>query len=258
MATITAAQVSDLRKRTGVSMMAVKSALEEAGGNEEKAIEILRKRGQAQAVKKSAREQREGVIFSAQTQGKAALLLLGCETDFVARNEDFRALGHSLVETLLTKGAEAATMDGAKRLPEAIQKLGENLSIVEMNEVSAPILGVYVHTNGKIGVIVGLNSGAVELARDAAMHAAAMNPQVVSPEEVKADAVEKEKEIWREQLKKEGKPEAIWDKIMVGKEKKFREESALLKQPFAKDPSKTVEQHLAGAKVTGYVRLSVS
>lgn len=254
---ISAQQVAELRRRTGVSITAVKQALEEAGGNEDKAIEILRKRGEAQAVKKSAREQREGIIFSAQTQGKAVLLLLGCETDFVARNEDFRALGKTIAETLLAKGPDVAKAEAEKLLPAAVQKLGENISVVETNEVQAPVLGVYVHTNHKIGVIIGLASGTTELARDAAMHAAAMNPKVVSPEEVSSDAVEKEKEVWRGQLKKEGKPEAIWDKIMMGKEKKFREESALLKQPFAKDPTQTVEQYLGGAKVTGYVRLSV-
>ena len=143
-------------------------------------------------------------------------------------------------------------------MPELVNKLGENIGLVEMRVIEGAVLGTYVHSNAKIGVIVALATGAEDAAKDAAMHAAAMNPQVVSPEEVKAEAVEKEKAIWREQLKKEGKPEAIWDKIMLGKEKKFREESALLRQPFAKDPSKTVEQHLAGAKVTAYVRLSVS
>lgn len=238
-------------------MMVVKQALEEAGGNEEKAIAILRKKGETDRIKKSAREQREGVIFSAQAQGKAALLLLGCETDFVARNEDFRALGKTLVETILAKGANAAKTKAEKLLPQMIQKLGENLSILEVNEVAAPVIGIYVHTNSKIGVIIGLDQGATALARDIAMHAAAMSPMVVSPSEVPQETIEKEKEIWREQLKKEGKPEAIFEKIMLGKEKKFREEHALLTQPFAKDPSKKVEQILSGAKVTAYVRLSV-
>lgn len=254
---VSAQQVAELRRRTGVSMMAVKQALEEANGNEEKAIEILRKKGETDRVKKSSREATEGAIFSAQSQGKAALLLLGCETDFVARNEDFCTLGKKLAETLLAKGADAVKGEAEKLLPSMIQKLGENLSVVEMNAVAAPVIGIYVHSNSKIGVIVGLDQGTTELARDTAMHAAAMNPKVVSPSDVAAEAVEKEKEIWREQLKKEGKPEAIWDKIMMGKEKKFREELALLTQPFAKDQSKKVEQVLGGAKVTAYIRLSV-
>lgn len=257
MPSVSTKQVAELRRRTGVSMMAVKSALEEAKGDEEKAIEILRKRGETDRIKKSSREQREGVIFSAQAAGKAALLLLHCETDFVARNDDFRSLGKTLTETLLTKGEGTVKGEAEKAIPSAIQKLGENLSLGEMHIVAAPTIGVYVHTNSKIGVAIGLDQGTTELARDCAMHAAAMNPKVVAPSDVPAEAVEKEKEIWREQLKKEGKPEAIWDKIMLGKEKKFREEHALLTQPFAKDPSKKVEQILGGAKVTAYVRLSV-
>ncbi|MFH0851429.1 MAG: translation elongation factor Ts, partial [Candidatus Peregrinibacteria bacterium] len=114
------------------------------------------------------------------------------------------------------------------------------------------------HTNSKIGVVIALEGGSVESARDTAMHAAAMNPTVTRPEEVANEKVEKEKEIWREQLKKEGKPEAMMTKIMMGKERKFREENALLKQPFVKDPAKTVEQFLGTAKVTAYVRLAVS
>ncbi len=108
------------------------------------------------------------------------------------------------------------------------------------------------------GVIIGLDGSTKEVARDISMHAAALSPRYVHPEEVGADVLEKEKEIWREQLKKDGKPEAMWDKIMTGKENKFREENSILKQAFVKDPSKTVEQHLGTAKITAYVRVSVA
>lgn len=127
-----------------------------------------------------------------------------------------------------------------------------------MHLVTGATVGTYLHTNGKIGVIIALEGGTADAARDVAMHAAAMNPTVTSPDEVSAEKVEQEKEIWREQLKKEGKPEAMFDKIMLGKEKKFREENALLKQAFVKDPSKTIEQFLESAKVAKYVRLAVS
>lgn len=260
---VTATQVSSLRSRTGVSILACKTALEEAAGDEEKAIEILRKRGEADRVKKSAREQHEGAIFSAQAPGKAVLLLLGCETDFVARNEDFRSFGQRLAGVLLAKGGVEAKAEADRGLSQMVQKLGENLSLVEVNEVAAPVIGVYVHPSlssgqaSKIGVIIGLQGGTAEIARDLAMHAAAMNPKVVAPSDVSPPLVEKEKEIWREQLKKEGKPEAIWDKIMMGKEKKFREEQALLTQPFAKDQTKKVKDMLGQAKVTAYARLAV-
>jgi elongation factor Ts len=238
-------------------MLACKDALDEAGGNEDKAIEILRKKGEAQAVKKAGREQNEGAVFAISAGGKAAMVLLRCETDFVARNSDFRSMGEGLVKTLLEKG-ESETKNRAQGLvPEYVQKLGENISLTEMEIAEAKTLGTYVHTNSKIGVIIGMEGGTEELAHDIAMHAAAMRPSVISPDDVPAESVEKEKEIWREQLKKEGKPEAIWDKIMMGKEKKFREESALLTQPFAKDQNKKVKDILGGAKITAYARLAV-
>lgn len=254
---VTASQVSSLRGRTGAPMLLCKTALEEASGNEEKAIEILRKKGEAQAVKKAGRELAEGAVFSHQQGGKAGLVLIGCETDFVARNEEFRKMGRELAEVLLNEGKEAVKAKAKEVIPHAVQKLGENIQLLETNTAEAPILGIYVHTNSKIGVIIGLENGTEELARDLAMHAAAMNPQVVSPDDVAGTAVEKEKEIWKEQLKKEGKPEAILEKVMMGKERKFREEQALLTQPFAKDQSKKVKDIVGDAKVTAYVRLSV-
>ena len=255
---ITAEQVSSLRRRTGVSISAVKSALEEAQGNEEKAIEILRKRGIAQAVKKGDREQKEGSMFMEQSGKKVALVHLACETDFVARGEDFQKAGQALAKTALAKGVDAAKKEAEALMPGLVSKLSENITLADVVVMEGAVLGTYVHSNAKIGVIVTLDKGTEEAAKDVAMHAAAMAPRVVSPDEVGPDLVEKEKEVWREALKREGKPEAMFDKIMIGKEKKFREESALLKQPFVKDPTKTIEQYLNGAKVTGYVRLSVA
>jgi elongation factor Ts len=257
-----------------VSISAVKSALEEAKGDEEKAIDILRKRGVAQAVKKSDREQKEGSMFLERSGNKAALVHLACETDFVARGDDFQNAGKALAKTAIAKGTDAAKAEAASVMPALVSKLGENITLADVVVLEGATLGTYVHSNAKIGVMVTLDpstrqndsvglasSGQVpseEIAKDVAMHAAAMAPKVVSPDQVGSDAVEKEKEVWREALKREGKPEAMWDKIMIGKEKKFREESALIKQPFVKDATKTVEQHLGGAKITGYVRLSVT
>lgn len=257
MSPISAAAIQSLRARTGVSISAVKDALEEAGGDEEKAIELLRKRGIAQAAKKADREQAEGLVFIREEENKCAMFILRCETDFVARDGNFAGTGEEIVNTLFSNGIDAAKEKAASLVPELVQKLGENITADDMHVVEAPVLGSYLHTNRKIGVIIGLEGSTKEVARDLAMHAAALSPLYIHPEEVGADVLEKEKEIWREQLKKDGKPEAIWDKIMMGKEKKFREESAITKQSFVKDPSKTVEQHLDGGKITTYVRVSV-
>jgi elongation factor Ts len=259
MSTISAAAVAALRKRTGVSILACKSALEEADGNEELAIEILRKKGIANAVKKADREQSEGAIFVADDGVKAAVVVLKCETDFVARNEGFIALGEELAKTLHKEGLDAGKAAADIRLPEATLKLGENISIGEMQEIAAPVLAAYVHSNRKVAVIIGsakTDVGAEKL-KDVAMHATALNPSYVSPDEVPAEAIAKEREIWKEQLSKENKPAEIMEKIMTGKEKKFREENALLKQAFVKDPTQTVEQYLGGAGVTAYVRITV-
>ena len=255
---ISASAIASLRARTGVSISACMEALEEAGGDEEKAIELLRKRGLAQAAKKAAREQAEGLAFVAESGTKVAVVLLRCETDFVARDDTFQTTGKEIVNTLLNDGEDAAKKKAEELVPELVQKLGENITLGEMHLVEGATIGSYLHSNAKIATVVALDGGSKEHARDAAMHAAAASPKVVSPEEISNELVEKEKEIWREQLKGEGKPEAMFDKIMVGKEKKFREESALLKQPFVKDPSQTVEQYLGGAKVTKYVRVSVA
>jgi elongation factor Ts len=181
--------------------------------------------------------------------------MIKCETDFVARDDNFQNMGQSLADTLLNdEGAFQALADEV--IPEAVQKLGENISLGETRVVEASVVGTYVHTNGKIGVVVGLDGSDEAHAKDAAMHAAAMNPAVVSPDEVTEELVTKEKEIWKEQLAAEGKPAEIMEKIMIGKEKKFREESALIAQPFVKDPDVTVGDYL-GANVTAYERLAV-
>ncbi len=255
---VTAAEVAALRARTGVSITAVKAALDEANGDQEKAIEILRKRGIAQAVKKADRAQGEGAIFIADDGKKAAVLLLRCETDFVARNDDFVKLGNELAAMALKDGKAAAEKTIADRLPEIVQKIGENVTADPIAEVAAPVVAAYVHSNRKLAVVIGAE-GAIDATKlkDAAMHAAALNPLYVRPDEVTAEAIAKEREIWAEQMKKENKPAAIMDKIMVGKEKKFREENALLTQPFVKDPNMTVEQYLTGGKVTQYVRVTV-
>jgi elongation factor Ts len=257
MSPVTPAQVASLRARTGVSMMACKEALEEAAGDEEKAIEILRKRGIAQAAKKADRGQNEGRVFVVDAGNRAALVSIKCETDFVARDDNFQSIGKELAQTLHAAGHNQTKKLAEQKLPELVQKLGENITLGEAHLVDAPVLASYVHTTGKIGVIIGLETGTKEQAKDVALHAAALNPLYISPDEVAPELLTKEKEIWAEQLKKESKPAQIIEKIMLGKEKKFREEVSLLKQPFVKDSSKSVEQYLGGAKVVSYVRVAV-
>ncbi len=264
MPSITPEAVAQLRARTGVGIVAVKQALEDAGGDEEKAIELLRKRGMAQAVKKATRDQSEGGIFIAEAPGKAALIVLKCETDFVGRSDGFIAMGQELANTLAKSGAAKAKTLAESKIPEAVQKLGENISMGETLEVGSTVIGSYVHSNRKIGVIIGMESGDAAKAKDVAMHAAAMNPSYLHPDDVTPEAIAKEKEIWKEQMKNPStgsgqapKPPEILEKIMLGKERKFREENALTKQAFVKDTSMTIEKYLAGAKIVAYHRVAI-
>jgi len=253
---ITAAQVNDLRQRTGISMMACKKALEEAGGDEEKAIDILRKKGAAKAVEKADRATKEGIVMTKVKDDKAVIVKLSCETDFVAKNEEFVAIAKKAVETALKSGVEAAKTEADPVIKALFTKLGENMGI-DVSVIEGEGVGEYIHTNSKVGTIVKLSSKDAVKARDVAMHITAMNPVVVSPEDLPEDVVIKEREIWTEQLKNEGKPEEMIGRIMIGKEKKFREESALIKQTFVKDGEKTVEQYLEGNSVKSFVRMAI-
>lgn len=253
---ITASQVNELRQRTGVPMMTCKKALEEANGDEEKAIEILRKKGADKAATKTDRQMREGIILSKVEGNKAVIVTQYCETDFVSKNREFRDITEKAAETALKDGIEAAKSEAEPVLKDLFAKLGENMSI-EVDVLEGEGLGEYVHTNSKVGTIVNLTKPDSEKARDVAMHITAMNPNVISPDDLPDDVVIKEREIWRDQLKSEGKPEEILDKIMAGKEKKFREESALLKQKFVKDGDKTIEEYLEDNTVETFVRKSI-
>lgn len=253
---ITAAQVNELRQRTGVSMMACKKALEEAGGDEEKAIEILRKKGEAKAAEKADRETKEGVIVTEVAGDKAAIVKLTCETDFVSKNEEFQAIAKKAAKDALASGAAAALENAQVGIKELFTKLGENMNI-DVEVVEGEGVGEYVHTNGKIGVLVRLNTPDADKAKDVAMHVAAMAPKVIHPTDLDQALVDAEKNIWAEQLSREGKPAEMHEKIMMGKEKKFREEHALMKQQFVKDGDKTVEEFLTGNTVVEFKRYSI-
>jgi elongation factor Ts len=254
---ISAQLVMQLRDKTGVSMMACKKALLESNGDMEKAIEVLRKSGEAKAAAKAERTTNEGRLFFKIDGTRVAIVKLLCETDFVARNDDFIQTGNSILDIALQHGAEKAMAEGDPLLKNAILKLGENMSINTVKVLEGKVWGAYIHSTNKVGAVVSIENGTEELAKDIAMHVTAMSPRYLSPDDVKQEEVDKEIEIMKAQLQKEGKPEAIWDKILAGKVKKYREENALLTQPFVKDPSLTVEKTLHGAKITVFERISI-
>ncbi len=237
-------------------MMACKKALEEASGDEEKAIDVLRKKGEAKAATKTGRETKQGLIVTKIDGNKAVIVSQYCETDFVAKNEEFVAIANKAADKTLSDGIDTAKTEADIAIKELFTKLGENMSI-EIDLIEGEGLAEYVHTNGKVGTVVNLESADAEKARDLAMHITAMNPIVINPEDLPEDVVIKEREIWTEQLKQEGKPEEIMGKIMEGKERKFRAESALIKQSFVKDQEKTVEEYLEGNSVTTFVRKGI-
>lgn len=250
--TVTLEQIKSLRDSSGVSTMACKKALEEANGDEKEAFELLRKKGEAKAAERMDRTTKNGVVAIDAEEGKAAIVSMGCETDFVAKNADFIKAAQAIAAKLLKEGENA---DIANQISDLNIKMGEKVEIKDKKVVTGKNLGKYVHSNNKVAVVLSLNGGDADTARDIAMHIAAMNPKVISPEDVAQELIEKEKEIWTEQLKNEGKPENIIEKIMIGKEKKFREENSLLTQAFVKDAEKTIAMLLGDTKVNGFWRL---
>lgn len=251
-------QIKELRDATGVSMTACKKALEDGGGDFEKAVDVLRKKGEAKAVDRAGKSTSQGVVVVKSDGKKTAMVSLQCETDFVSKGDDFLVLAEKMANKLL-KGEIKPVDRDIPEIKDAVLKMGENICIGDMALYEGDNVGSYVHSNRKIGVLVSLRGGTLEVARDIAMQVAATNPKVIDPEQVSEELVAKEKEIWTEQLKGESKPDEIIQKILFGKEKKFREENALIKQAFVKDPEKIVEQLLKsdGSSIIDFVRFSV-
>lgn len=246
--------IKKVREITGAGINDVKKALDETGGDEVKAIEFLRKQGQKVAAKKADRSAKEGVIALKAAANKIAAVELYCETDFVARNEGFQKAAEEMAAKLLKIGlAEFKAWATAKIQNELIVKIGENIQLGNCQIIEGEVIGSYLHTNKKIASVVALAGGKVELAKDLAMQAAAMRPLYLEPAAVPAEVIEKEKEIYREQLKAEGKPTAMIEKILSGKLQKFYNETCLTKQNFIKDDKMTIEQLLNGVKVVSFV-----
>ena len=251
---VTLEQIKELREATGISTMQCKKALEASGGGIDAAIEALRKKGELKSAERADRKTCEGVIAIAQKGKKAAMVKLACETDFVARNEEFVKIAQEFAEKVLEKGEKIDLSGG---IGELNIKMGEKIEMAQVGVIEANTVGGYVHSNKKIGVLIGLSSGTTEMARNVAMHTAANNPKVISPMEVPNELIAKEIEIWTEQLKNEGKPERIIGNILVGKEKKFREESAILTLPFVMNTDQTVQLYLGEGTVEVMLRFAL-
>ena len=263
MATVSAAQVKELRERTGLGMMECKKALTAAGGDIDQAIEDLRKNSGLKAAKKADRTAAEGKLRVVVGEGNAVIVEINSETDFAAGDANFAAFADKVVAKLAeTKEADVAALmaDELEDAREAlVQKIGENITVRRPAIVEADTVGAYVHSNGKIACIVALNGGNEELAKDIAMHVTASNPRVVRGEDMPADVLEKEKEIIKAQPDMAGKPDEIVEKMMGGRIKKFLKENSLLEQPFVKNPDLTVGQLAkeGGAEVISFLRMEV-
>lgn len=273
MANITAADVNKLRKQTGAGMMDCKNALVEANGDFEAAVDILRKKGQKIAAKRADREATEGaVIAKASADNKRGVIIsLNCETDFVAKNESFVELANkmadialdtfpaSLEELLAAKFDDKLTI--AEKLTEQTGVIGEKIELGALETIEGDFVGSYIHAGNKLATVVSLNGEAADAAKDVAMQAAAMNPVALDRDSVSQEAIDREMDIIRDQIRQEGKPEEMVDKIAQGKLNKFFKENTLVDQDFIKDGKQSVAQYLngvqGGLKVTGFKRVGL-
>jgi elongation factor Ts len=270
---ITASQVKDLRERTGAGMMECKKMLQETDGDIEAAIEMMRKSGQAKAARKAGRIAADGlVVITASADGKsAAMAEINCETDFVAKDENFSSFADAVAARVLNSDVDDVDVlvqqplhDGDETTIETtreklISKIGENISVRRFVRVNSSG-SIYTYRHGvRIGVLVDMEGGDAELGRGIAMHIAASNPVCVSEADVPADALAKEREIFRAQALESGKPENIVDKIIEGRVRKYLEEVTLNGQPYVIDPDTTVGKLLekSGATVIGFTRFEV-
>lgn len=256
MGKITAAEVNKLRKTTGAGMMDCKKALMESDGDFDKAIEILRKKGQKIAAKRADRESSEGAVIAkvSSDASKGAIVSLNCETDFVAKNDSYLALANELAEMalglnnkeeLLTADYNGITVQ--EKLTEQTGVIGEKIEIGDFRILEAPFVGSYIHAGNKIAVLTGLSKkteGAEEVAKDVAMQVAAMNPVALNEEGVDQGIIDKEIEIAKDQLRGEGKPETMLDKIAQGKMKRFFKDNTLVNQAYIKDNKTSIAEHV--------------
>jgi elongation factor Ts len=276
MSAISAADVNKLRQMTGAGMMDCKKALTEAEGDFEKAIEILRKKGQKVSASRSDREAKEGSVFVKTSDDKkeAVLIALNCETDFVAKNEEFQNLGKLISETAFKQkpaskeellALKAGDLTLNDKIVELVGKIGEKVEVSEYIHMKGEAVVAYIHAGSKLGVLVALKGvngkDVTDAGKDVGMQIAAMNPVAVDESSVDKSVIEKELEIAKAQIIAEGKPANMVEKIAQGKLQKFYKDSTLLAQPFVKDSGKTVAQYLdsvtKGLTVSEFRRVSI-
>ena len=267
MAAISASQVKELRERTGLGMMECKKALTEAGGDIEVAIENLRKSSGLKAAKKASRTAAEGTVVTrvAEDGSYGVMVEINSETDFVARDDNFKAFADKVADAFFAAKNEdvAAVMAGDLEAAreQLVQKIGENIGVrrcVVVDALEGGLVGEYVH-GGRIGVLTVLKGGNAEVAKDIAMHVAAINPAVARPEDMPQEQLDKEKDIILAQPDMAGKPAEIAEKMVQGRLKKYLAENSLTEQPFVKDPNQSVAQFAkaAGGEVVGFTRFEV-
>lgn len=270
--TITAADINKLRQQTGAGMMDCRKALMESNGDFEAAIDYLRKKGQKVAALRGDREAKEGVVIAKTTPDNKTgfVLTLSCETDFVSKNTEFVAFAQSIMDAAIANNAgspEALTSlklgeeTIADKLNEQVAKIGEKIGITRFERMEAPYVASYIHGAFRMGVLVGLSQENEEVGKDVAMQIAAMNPVALDQAAIAPEVLEREKAIAIEQVKAEGKPAEMAEKIAAGKLNKFFKENTLLAQAFVKDGNKSVEDYIKGAdkdlKVTGFIRVAL-
>ncbi|MDR2206398.1 MAG: translation elongation factor Ts [Flavobacteriaceae bacterium] len=267
----TAADVAKLRNTTGAGMMDCKKALTEAEGDFEKAIEILRKKGQKVAANRADRDSSEGAVIARINEDRTlgAIIALNCETDFVAKNESFVELAYELAEqAIFYKNKDeflASDFHGttvAEKLIEQTGVIGEKIEIGSFEKIEGPYLGAYIHAGNKIAAITSLSANSEEVAKAVSMQVAAMNPIALDETQVSQDVINKELEIERELLQKEGKPENIIENILKGKIQRFYKDNTLVHQAFIKDTNISVSNYVKSMnpdlKILGFVRASLS
>lgn len=273
MSKITAADVNKLRKQTGAGMMDCKNALVEAEGDFDAAVDILRKKGQKIAAKRADREATEGaVIAKASADNKRGVIVsLNCETDFVAKNDSFVELANKMADIALEVFPEnveallAADFGGgmtiSEKLTEQTGVIGEKLELGAFERIEGEYVGSYIHAGNKLATVVSLSAAAENAAKDVAMQAAAMNPVALDRNSVSQSDIDREMDIIRDQIRQEGKPEEMVDKIAQGKLNKFFKENTLVDQDFIKDGKQSVSQYLnsveKGLTVTGFKRVGL-
>lgn len=244
---ITTELVKELRDATGISVMQCKKALEEAEGDMTKALAILKKTSSDIALKKADRSAKDGRVMIKKEGGKTILFALHCETDFVSKNEDFTALLSTLTDKALAIGVEKTKEESKDLIDPIIQKTGENIQLGDIYTVEGSVVGSYLHNN-KTGVIVSLEGGTEDIARDIAMHITAMRPEYISPSDIKEEDRKTMQEVFEKEVASIDKPEEIKKKMLDGKIATYFKEKTLLEQPFIKNGDQTVGQLLESAK----------